>query len=230
MTPPKAGASPLSLFRTLGGCGLHAPVTPLPTLLLSEGRSSPSTARFSRGGVYTALVRRQKKKRREMVTNKEIVIKCAERPTSGCDEGCLCPLHLVNSASTQTDLLSREKNPNLFPSDLHSSFAPRAVEVEAPGAPRHGRSPPPLPERRRAGHGSTGPASGLSEPPRALTRPSEGVCTAHTEQPCRGFLAFFIYLLLLKLWHYLQWQWYRPAQEPLKEICLQVKSKKYFDS
>lgn len=60
--PAKAGASPLSLPRTLGGCGLYAPVTPRPRLFLSEGRSSPSTARFSRGWVDTALVRRPKKK------------------------------------------------------------------------------------------------------------------------------------------------------------------------
>lgn len=80
-----------------------------------------------------------------MVKNKGIVIKCAETPTSGCEEGCLCPLHLVNSASTQTDLLSRGKKPLFFPLWL-------ALKLCTPGHiggstwyPAAREEPPPLP-------------------------------------------------------------------------------------
>lgn len=92
-----------------------------------------------------------------------------------------------------------------------------------PGAPRRGRTP--STERRRAGLGSPAQAAGAVP---ATPLPPDFPSSTH-QAGLRSFPDFYL-ILLLKLWRYLQWQWYRPAQDPLKQICLQVKSKKYFDS
>lgn len=144
------------------------------------------------------------------------------RPKPGCDTGRVLPWCSAYSGSTQQcEVVFKRRSP---PSPLRSArplFA--AGGNRAPGVPGDGGTPPPR-----------DPELGWALPPKppglSLPTPLPSDFPSSTHQAgLRPFPDVYL-ILLLKLWHYLQWQWYRPAQDPLKQICLQVKSKKYFDS
>lgn len=132
----------------------------------------------------------------------------------------VCSPHawLTPAALRSLNLFLRKKPPLSPPSrmPLYRGSAP-----EVPG-PRGEGGPPPPRDSDWAGLPRPSRRGCLCHPP------PPGLPLQHT--PNRLAAVSFYLILLLKLWHYLQWQWYRPAQDPLKQICLQVKSKKYFDS
>lgn len=143
-------------------------------------------------------------------------VSITRRPKPGCDTGRVLPWCSAYSGSTQPCEAVFKGSP---PSPLRSArplFAAGGKSCSGGpwgwGDPELGWALPPKPP-------------GLSLP---TPLPSDFPSSTH-QAGLRPFPDVYL-ILLLKLWHYLQWQWYRPAQDPLKQICLQVKSKKYFDS
>lgn len=174
----------------------------------------------SSGGAHTASGRKG-----ELL---EVTITACRKAKAGCDEGRVLPSRLVNSGSTEEFELVFKGEAIRFPADRPPAFGGGALVGGGAPSPRRGRAPgypgggrTPCPDRHRRGWAPPPQPPGLSLPP-------PGLPLQHT--PNRLAAVSFYLILLLKLWHYLQWQWYRPAQDPLKQICLQVKSKKYFDS